>query len=142
MTLSIVLTFCWKCHSLPTIQCKSNRFYHQATIRTVQEAALRRDVNRVRQVLNNCKNEQDLLLLITNLVTLEFSSYKIHLLLKFIVLLLKLRPLGSGNLMSILAVLFRTFSFLDNTMAKRYQRSNQTTQWLKDTKGVIRQHNG
>jgi hypothetical protein len=45
----------------------------------------------------------------------------------------------------------------DNTMAKRYQRSNQnpyieeeqTTQWTKDTKGVIRirkskdrQHNG
>ena len=27
-------------------------------------------------------------------------------------------------------------------MAKRYQRGNQTTQWPKDTKGVIRQHNG
>jgi hypothetical protein len=58
MTLSIVFKFCWKCHSLPTIQCKSNGFYHHATIRTVQEAVLRRDVNRVRQVINNWKNEQ------------------------------------------------------------------------------------
>jgi len=36
----------------------ANRFRHKRTIRTVQEAVLSRDVNRVRQVINNCKNEQ------------------------------------------------------------------------------------
>jgi len=36
----------------------ANRFRHKRTIRTVQEAVLRRDVKRVRKLLNNCENEQ------------------------------------------------------------------------------------
>jgi len=36
----------------------ASRFRHYRTIRTVQEAVLSRDVNRVRQILNNCKNKQ------------------------------------------------------------------------------------
>jgi len=36
----------------------ANRFCHKRTIRRVQEAVLSRDVDRVRQILNNCKSEQ------------------------------------------------------------------------------------
>ena len=36
----------------------ANRFRHKRTIRRVQEAVRRRDVNRVLQILNNCKNKQ------------------------------------------------------------------------------------
>ena len=53
----------------------------------------------------------DLLLLITTLASSEFSSYKIHLLLKFIVSLLKLRPSDLGHEMSTLVFLFRNISF-------------------------------